>query len=163
MLRDHVWTFAKRYVVITPRAGATPPEPWANEFQIPNNIGRMLAVECYGSKVPYELFQGSIYADCVRIELRYIEQFTAANDAAVYPADFAEACAAYLAAELAIPLTQNRSLFDLHFAQYKELLSAARFNGAVEIAEVSGPHTTWLDARELPTFDDIGSRDLASS
>ena len=163
MLRDHTWAFAKRFVVITPSATEVPPTPWTAAFQIPNNVARILAIECWGSKVPYEQFNGYIYSDAVRIELRYVEQFTAANDASVYPPDFAEACAAYLAAELAIPLTQNRALFDLHYNQYKELLSAARFNGAVEIADVLGPQTSWLDARDLATFDDIGSKDLASS
>lgn len=161
MLRDYVWAFAKRYVVITPSATQEAPKPWKNAFQYPDRMGRILTIFYNANPIRYEQFNGYIYADSVNIELRYIEQFSIANDTAIYPPDFAEACSAYLAAELAVPLTQNRALFDLYFAQYKELIAAARHNGAIENVGGLIP-TTWLDERDCAATDvDISARNLA--
>jgi hypothetical protein len=164
LLRDHVWAFAKKYQSMAPTAAVTDLAPWAHKFTIPSDCGRILSISRSNETVAYERIANEIFAVESILDIRYVRAFGSevVDDAFIFPDDFGEAAAAYLAAQLAIPISQNRSLYDLNMQDYRERIAMARFNGATERYGNYEQNSTWLDAHDNFTTEvDIESKNLA--
>ncbi|MFD2232768.1 hypothetical protein [Phaeospirillum tilakii] len=129
-LRDHPWNFAtlRRTLAST----GNPVEPWAHAYAYPVNC--LFAREIVNPRgrqappVPFEVAgDGSggrvIYTDLAPAVLLYTARVT---DLAACDPLFLEAFSWKLAAELAMPLANNKALMDMAQGQYARLLTVAR-------------------------------------
>ena len=159
VLRNHTWSFAK--IVddnLTTAAAAALTEVWSYRHTIPTTIpvARFLSFTSLDDiPVPYERVGAYLYSNEEDPRLRYVRSYTEVDDAATFPDDFGEAVAALLAAELSVSLTQNQSLRDTYLQQYQAAISQARFNGAIEDADVPTVSEDWIASHQgfLPGID----------
>lgn len=158
LLRDHVWAFAKAHVALDALTGSPSLYRWTHKFQLPGNCGRIISITREGDPVPFERFGNIFYADTGHVDLRYIQNFPATDDATAFPDDFAEALANLLASDLAMSLVQSIQLRDLHLNFYGERISQARFNGAVERHTIAEVASSWIEAHQGWAMDTIDPR-----
>jgi hypothetical protein len=95
------------------------------------------------------------------VYLRYVCKFSGTDDGFAFPDDFAEVAAYYLAMDLCVSFTQNKSLVEQLNAQYMRALSDARFNGAIERPPGKIEASSWLGAHDNSDEIDPALRGLA--
>lgn len=161
LLRDHSWSFDRRIRTLAPVLLPDPmPEGWANRFLLPDDVGRLILVQENQCDVKYELAGNLIYSNAATLEIRYGVNYTAVDDGVVFPDDFAETLALYLACDLAMKLTQNANFRQLLEGQFMRRLAQARNTGAVELAPQTVNDYGWLQAHDNLLDPDIGARNL---
>ena len=151
LLRGHPWAFAKVVTdSLTTIAADAMTETYSYKHTIPTStpVARILSfTNSDNVSVDYEIVGAYIYSNEETPRLRYIRSYTAVDDGATFPDDFAEALANLLAAEMSVSLTQNQSLRDTYMQAFAYALSQARFNGAIEnVAYDPGTSDDWLAA-----------------
>lgn len=148
-LRDHPWNFAtlRRALADTGSSVA----PWAYGYAYPVNclFAREIVNPAGRAPIPFEVAGDGmggrvIHTDQPQAVLRYTARIT---DLSAGDPLFIEALSWKLAAELAIPLTNNRSLRDMAESQYRALLSLARANDANEGLTRPDTIASWLTSR----------------
>ena len=148
-LRDHPWNFAtlRRALADT----GTSVAPWAYGYAYPANclFAREIVNPSGRAPIPFEVAGDGmggrvIHTDQPQAVLRYTARIT---DLSACDPLFIEALSWKLAAELAIPLTNNRSLRDMAESQYRALLSLARANDANEGLTRPDTIASWLTSR----------------
>ena len=158
LLRSHVWNFTKKVVTLPALAGDSELGQWESRHQLPTDLARILSVANEpGYEVEYEQVQGLLYTNESPVLLRYVANFAEAGDGAQFPDDFAETLACALALDLCIAVTQNRSLKEDLYVAYRDALSTARFNGAIERSPIRQTASSWIEAHD--TFSDLDSID----
>lgn len=159
VLRNHTWAFAKIVDdAMTTAAAVALDEVWSYRHTLPTTvpIARIISVTSLDDyPIPYERVGAYLYSNEEEPRIRYVRSYTEVDDAATFPDDFGEALAALLAAEMAVSLTQNQSLRDTYLQQYQAAISQARFNGAIEDADVPTVSEDWIASHQgfLPGID----------
>lgn len=168
LLRSHPWRFnsAVQELGSGQRATSDLDPYWEYKFTVPTSapIARILSItDLDDHRIEYEIVGGLIHCNETDIRIRYVPRYTATaaeSGSYDYPEDFAEALAALLAANLAMSLTQNSSLYDRLMQEYREAVSIAKHNGAIELPPQDSAGGDWLDAREgLHRWADPDHRD----
>ena len=170
ILRNHTWHFAKAFADVT-GVPDTNVKPFEWRFHIPTDAARILSVgDMAGSyytmeyEQAYKIFGRELYATGTGTPplLRITFVSNAVNDTQVYPDDFAEVVACYLAADLAVSITQTDERRQQLLGQYEGLLRIARFNGAVELAPgyAIQDEGSWVATREGYGINDRMNRDI---
>lgn len=149
MLRSHVWTAFRKFA--TPAAVAGDVPPWAFYYAIPADCCRLLSLRLASTHQRvsgYELVGSRVYTDVAALRILYVRQPQTAQEAnELYPDDFAEAWAAYLAAEISTAIYDSPDRRAQWLDQYVMLLRQARFNGAVEAPYEAISADSWLESR----------------
>ena len=120
------WTFAMKRTTLTPEA-VTPAFGYSYQFIVPSTHLRNVTVSD-DVKRPSENTldwvqeDNRILCDATKIYVRYISQVT---DPTKFSSQFMHALAARLAMDMAIPLTESRSLADAMVKLYQSKLSGA--------------------------------------
>lgn len=102
VLEDVNWTFAtKRYKYDSPRTEA-PKFGWSFSYALPAEVLRVIEVN--ENKYEWALEDGNILTDMGSVEVLAIVKVT---DTTKFPPQFVKALAAFLASEIALPLTNS--------------------------------------------------------
>ncbi len=123
LLSSHPWSFATGQSCL-PRLAATPVADFQYAFQLPAGILRVLSAGLpeSGRGLAYRLFEDRLHCNAPQVVLSYVFR----PDESAFPAFFAAALAARLAAEFCIPLTENTARAQLLLAQAEVELGRAR-------------------------------------
>lgn len=123
LLRSHPWDFATARQQLS--ASATPPPfGFANAFQMPADFIRLGAVGEDSNQEKWRIEKGFILTDdSAPLDLLYIYD---CQDPALFDPLFVEALAYDIAAEVAIPLTQDKSLRSAMETLREQKLASAR-------------------------------------
>lgn len=148
LLRSHAWVFAK---IVDDALTTVSADALLNQYAYKHTIPTTIPVariqyvtDAEDIPVPYEVVGGYIFTNEPVPRLRYIRSYSAVDDAADFPDDFAEALSNLLAADLCISLTQNQSLRDTYLQAFQAIVASARFNGAVELYPTQGAAEDWI-------------------
>jgi len=143
LLRNHVWAFAKKATSLAALSEASSLGDWVYKVQLPTDIARILSVMVNEAPQDYERVGNVLHVVEAPVDLRYVQNFSGVTDAFLFPDDFAEALAFYLAGDLAQSITQSDNLSRSNFQLYNDSIRQARFNGAVETASPDN-YNDWL-------------------
>lgn len=126
LLRSHPWNFAidRKALAADPIA---PVYGFSNRFQIPGDYLRVLDV--WTNRCTWQREGEFILTDSGDVSIRYIKKIT---DVSKYDANFAEALAAKLAADICYSLVQTSSLKELLLKEAEMKLRTARSFDAQE-------------------------------
>jgi len=104
LLSAHPWSFATGQTTL-PRLAAIPAADFAFAFQLPAGFLRALSAGApqRGRGLPYRLLEDRLHSDAPQVTLTYVFR----PDEAAFPAFFAAALVARLAAEFCLPLTES--------------------------------------------------------
>lgn len=124
VLEDHFWSFATQRIVLTPTV-ESPAFGEDNQFLIPPDTIKLQRVD--------RTVNGDDNLDWVRegkfiianVERCYVWYTRRVEDPTEFTSNFTQALAQRLAADIAIPLTESRSLQEQHFLLYQEKLNDA--------------------------------------
>lgn len=142
VLRAHPWNFAVKRAEL-PALEAAPVWGHARAFQLPADLLRVLELEDSGAE--YRVEGRTIATDAgAPLRLEYLARVT---DPGLFDALFIDALAARLAAELAVPLTDNAQLAETMSALYQAKLAEARTTDAMEGTPRGLDADAWLNAR----------------
>lgn len=134
VLEAKAWTFATRRYVLAPSAEA-PLFGWGKQFPLPADVLRVLWCDDGSGdrRLDWAREGQAILAD---VEAVHLVAIARVEDAALWSPAFAQAMATRLAAELAVPLSENRSLqADLWTLYERKLKEAATLDGMQGRAE----------------------------
>ena len=143
LLRSHPWNFAIKRTEM-PRNAADPVYDYAYAYKLPSDCLRVIIPS--RNMWAYGIEGDTLVTDYPSGHLKYIAQITDPNQ---FDVSFAEALACKLAAELAVPLTDNDSrhvnmvqLFDMSIVE-------ARKNDAMEDGPKWITSEEWLESRRM--------------
>lgn len=142
VLRAHPWNFAIRRDAIAADTAA-PAWGYARAFQLPPDCLRLIALE--RADAEYRIEGRKIVTDeGGPLKVEYIARVTDPNE---FDAVFIDALSARLAAELAVPMTDNAQIMEQMMAAYNAKLSEARTMDAMEGTPRGIDADGWLLAR----------------
>lgn len=122
VLTEHDWTFATRWETF-PAENNPPPGEFANSFVIPTDVLAILFVgQDYDHPEQYRVEDGRIRTDAMECKCQVLYQVA---DTSKFSALFTQAFVARLASELAIPITNSRTLMENMYAMYGQKMSLA--------------------------------------
>ncbi|TCZ55554.1 hypothetical protein [Roseicella aquatilis] len=123
LLALHPWSFATAQATL-PRLAAAPVADVPHAFQLPADFLRAIGAggPGRGRGLAYRILEGRLHAAAPQVTLTYI--FRPAESA--FPAHFAAALVARLAAEFCTPLTENTGRAQMLLTQAEAELRAAR-------------------------------------
>jgi hypothetical protein len=123
LLSAHPWSFATAQAAL-PKLAAAPIADFASAFQLPPGFLRVLSAggAGRGRGIAYRLAEGRLHADADTVTLTYVFR----PDEGGFPAFFAAALVARLAAEFCLPLTESASRAEVLFRLAEQELRAAR-------------------------------------
>lgn len=134
-LEDRAWTFATTDVQLAPLA-TSPSTNYAYGFKIPTNSIRILragGVTDYRDKLQWEKQLNNIVCDS---SVLYIKHIVRIEDPQRFSPAFVQAVAAKLSMDMAIAITESKSIFDAMALMYEhKLQSAAATDGMQGRAE----------------------------
>lgn len=123
LLSCHPWSFATAQAVL-PRLVAVPHADMAHAFQLPAGFLRALSAGegARGRGLNYRIHEDRLHTDAASVTLTHIFR----PDESVFPAFFATALVARLAAEFCIPLTESSSRTEMLYRLAEQELRAAK-------------------------------------
>lgn len=123
VLEDRLWSFAKTKFEAT-RLLTAPAFDWAYAYQIPASVLRIHGVDDGTGRweVPFEKVGRELHTDAESLRVVAVQRVT---DTSIFSPNFCVALAARLAAELAVPLRESRSLMVDNLALYRDKLKEA--------------------------------------
>jgi hypothetical protein len=143
VLEARAWTFATGRLTLEPGEASGVAE-YPRRFAIPATAVRVLA--CDDGSGYFDIAwvrEGGYVLTADALDKVYAKAVLLVEDALKFPAEFARAVAARLAADLAVPLTENRSLAADMEARFRlELKKAATHDGMQGRAEQKT--SSWL-------------------
>ena len=121
VLAEHNWSFATRWEKLTAAADPSPGE-FANEYPLPGDVLEVLFVgEDYDHPEEWRLEGNAVRTDGPgKVQVIY-----RVEDTSRFSSLFTQAFVARLAAELAIPVTNSRTLMENMFAMYDQKMKRA--------------------------------------
>lgn len=147
LLSLHDWTFARMRTLLA-LIETEPTTDWTYRFQIPVNCLRPLFLETpNGDKTTKYRVEGDTILTSVgdAVVLVYTLLIT---DPISFPAYFVEALRKDLAACLAIPITDNRSIYEIKLAESVVALTRAMsLDANSDIDDNTYPQDSWLTVR----------------
>lgn len=145
VLRGFDWGFAMERQELAALDDAPMSDIYAYQYALPTNplCLRVVDFPDYDrlNQPEYEVEGDVLLTNETTARIRYIKQ---ATDTAKYPADFANALAAWLAYETCLAINGSRGLKPLLAADYTDAISKAKGNGAIERKSMA-QRTTWAD------------------
>ena len=121
VLGEHNWSFATRWETLAESADP-PPGEYAREYRLPPDVLEVLFVgEDYNNPQEWRLEDNAIRTDGPG----KIQAIYRVEDTTKYSSLFTQALVSRLAAELAIPITNSRSLMENMFAMYDQKMRRA--------------------------------------
>jgi hypothetical protein len=129
VIETRLWSFARARYILDP-AAEPPLFGWTYRFARPAEVLRVFRVDDGGGeyRIPWEIEGSSIYADVAKLYVLALKRVT---DTAQFSSAFTMALAARLAAELAVPLTENSKLQERLWGLYeREVREAAGTDGS---------------------------------
>lgn len=146
VLEAKAWTFATERLEFAP-AAATGLVDFPSKYPIPATVVRVLSCDDGGGTNELEWRRERAYVLTETSPTKvYAKAIVLVEDASLFPPGFCRALSARLAADLAIPLTENARLEEAMEAKYlRELAVAGRLDGQQGTAE--RVHTSALAAR----------------
>lgn len=123
LLSSHPWSFATGQERLA-RLAAAPVADFPHAFQLPPGFLRALSAGTSGQGrgLRYRLQEDRLHADSAEVVLTYVFR----PDEGAFPAFFAAALVARLAAEFCVPLTESTSRAQMLFQMAEQELRAAR-------------------------------------
>jgi len=143
------WTFARKIAALAEVTNDTWTERYERKYDLPNDMlkARRLVplIDARNDQpIPYSLAGGALYTDEPEAKLQYTYTNT---DISSWPMSFVEAVAAYLARQIAMPLTRKRQNFaDASSIFVTQLATAVEFDAGQE-ATFWAYQSAYLDAR----------------
>ena len=122
VLSEHGWRFATRWEEIPASANPSPGE-YTNEFPLPPDVLSVLFVgRDYEHPEIWQLEDSAIRSNVNKCKCQVLYQV---EDTSKFTATFTQALVARLAAELAIPITNSRTLMENMYAMYESKVRIA--------------------------------------
>jgi len=123
VIEAHNWTFATRWMTL-PALATAPEGEYANAFPLPSNVLRVIFVgESYKHPVDEWRVEGNnIVMNQISCKCQVIYQIV---DPAKFSPLFVQALVSRLAADMAIALTNSRSLMETHLTVYQTKMKEA--------------------------------------
>lgn len=123
VLEAYDWTFAVKWFEL-PKAAETPVGEYPNAYPLPPEVLRVVFVgqDYDHQEKRWQVEAGNILTDAAACKTKCIIEITDPNK---FSALFIQALSARLAADLAIPLTNSRSLMETHYQVYQRKLLEA--------------------------------------
>jgi hypothetical protein len=146
VLRMHPWNCATKRTT-TSALSTTPDFGWTYQHQLPVDCLRILAVNEeveYKEDEDYRIEGRKILADSDEIELKYIYDLEDTNE---MDALFAEALAAYLAADIAYSLTQDMQVRENMMVMFRDIVRVAKTADAQEDGRLRMDALEWTESR----------------
>jgi hypothetical protein len=133
VLEDRDWTFATARKQLTPLAD-TPVFTWNYQMQLPSDMIRVIGCWPLGreedrEQADYVKEGRRILTNEPKLNIKYIRRVTPPED---FSAGFVQALAARIAADIAIPVTQSRSMQQDMQALYMKKLNDAGTNDGMQ-------------------------------
>lgn len=136
VLEEHPWSFA---ILRETWPEATPAPSEGHAHIIPDYVIRILGVTIDGSSVWWAVEGNRLISEVARPEVKFIQRV----DANMFSPSFGQALAARIAADLALPITNSRTMMESMYALYQRKLDeAANLDGMEGINERI--RSTWL-------------------
>lgn len=143
VLGQHFWNFAMKRVTLAKDATA-PAFGWSAQFIIPADFLLLYGFSQNTPRFDYEIEGLRILCNQTTLKIKYVSYFTSVS--AMDPA-FVKALAYYLAADMAWPLTQSRTMSDKMDLKYQETIRNAKATDAISAPINEIIDDTFLDAR----------------
>jgi hypothetical protein len=153
------WTFARRIAALAEVTNDDWTERYERKYSLPSDILRATrlvpAIDTPNSApISYSLANGALYTNEEAARLQYTYRKL---DPTEWPMSFTEAVAAYLARQLAMPLTRKRPMFiDANSIFLSQLASAVEYDAGQE-ATFWGYPSEYLEARGASSRSGDGS------
>lgn len=145
LMSQRNWNFATAEASLA-SVDATPVlGDWSNVYQIPTNCLRVIRQE---GDYDFKIFDSKLYSNEATCKIQYIERIT---DAGAFPAYFANALAAEIAAVLAYGITQNATLAAGIRKYSKGLLDEAVWSDSQEGVGNRAIRSSFITARQVRT------------
>lgn len=142
VLRAHPWRFAIKRATLA--ALVSDPEwGYGYQFQLPSDCLKVVETDLYES-TKWEIENGKLLTNASAVKIKYIYN---CQDVTLFDANFEEALALRLAADICYKITQNATLQAGVYDTYKKELSEAR---SVSSQETSGDEVeanSWISVR----------------
>lgn len=151
LLRDYVWTFAKRRVKLA-RSSRTPAFEWKYQYRLPADYFRFLKAsnnDAGHGNIRYRLESDAVDGPVVMTDVEdvYLSYIAKITNTAEMPSDFREALAFKLASECAIEFAQSNTLYDRMERKALDTIGIAKTTGAIEDYPEERPVGSWVMAR----------------
>lgn len=143
-LRSHPWNFAVGRESLA-LSTTSPAYDFSNQFALPTDFLRVISTDLPRGAV-WKVEGKFILTDSATLKIRYVKRIT---DTEQFDALFVQALAARIAWELAIPLTDTRTLQEQMFNLFNAKISEARTVDAGEGTPDQIEASTWLDSRHV--------------
>ena len=141
VLRAHPWNFAIDRAELA-QLTAAPAYEYTYQFQLPSDCLRVLQME--EVDMVFKIEGGKLLTDEGTAKIKYIKRVT---DSALFDSLFIAALSARLAAEMAVPLADSKTLAETMWELYLNKIGEARGIDAQEGTPDDIPADTWLDSR----------------
>ena len=141
-LRAHPWNFAIKRIELAANT-LTPAYEYNTQFTLPSDFLRLIGTNMLDT-AKFTVEGNQLLCNVSALKIKYIYAVTDPN---VFDWLFNEALSARIAAELSIPMTDNRSLTVDLFNLFSTKLSDARTADATEGTPDDITADTWLNSR----------------
>ena len=146
LLRAHAWNFATRHATLTKQG--TPEHGYTQSYQLPEDCLRVLDVrpgeDARSPQARFSVVGKKLYSHASPCNARYVARVL---DPAVWPADFADAVATRLAAEIA-PLSAQSFGLGASLLQLAQLaFQQAQASDAAEHRDLLPSGSPYIDVR----------------
>jgi hypothetical protein len=145
VLRQHPWGCATTRATLAVLATA-PEWGFSTAHELPSDYMRLVERELH--KTDYRIEDGVLMSDNGTEKISYVYDL---EDVSKMDPLLQQTMAAFLAAELAIPVTQSKDLSRQLFGLYKEKLAEAQHTDVVEAPIDVVTEDSWIDARHRGT------------
>jgi len=119
MLSSHRWNFATKKASLS-KLAATPQNEYQFQYQLPTDM--VMVITTYPASI-YRILGDKLYSDAPSIEIDYIWKVTEDQ----FPAYFVKAFEYKLAAEFAVPITEDLNKVDIMTRLYERESRQARY------------------------------------
>lgn len=146
VLRSHPWNFAIAYVSLAATVNTPVWDDWSTEFLIPSDVLRVLETDLVKEEA-WEIGYNAdgnkvIFTNSDAVKIKYVKDMT---NTTRFDANFDEALAFRIAADLAYPLAQSLSLQQNMFRLYEMALARAMSFDAQENSDQMISATSWTE------------------
>ncbi len=146
LLRAHVWNFAVKRQQLA-RLSEAPAFGFQFKYRLPSDWLRTVMVQDNADgagAVEYRQEGATLHTNAAQVYLRYVRQLADPNE---MTADFREVLATLIARELAIPIANSNTLFQLMDERYRTRFRRARSADSIEDFPDRMPAGSWATVR----------------
>lgn len=146
VLRSHPWNFAKTYTSLAKTINTPVWEQWSAEFLLPSDVLRVLESDL-PPDAPWEKGYNAdgnsvIFCQADSLKIAYIKDIT---NTTLFDANFDEALALRIAADISYALVQSQTVQRNMFSLYEKFIATAMSFDAQEHSDQRVISDEWLD------------------